>query len=121
MSQAKYKPIIEYCGGTEIGGGFVTGSMLQPQSLSAFSTPAMGCKIIILDDRGHPLVSIETDLVVVLLFERTTVLDSIAVRIRIYVFPFILLKCIHLECPLLYRVVPTTSELFPIILVHEFV
>lgn len=54
MSQATYKPIIEYCGGTEIGGGFVTGSMLQPQSLSAFSTPAMGCKIIILDDHGHP-------------------------------------------------------------------
>lgn len=58
MSQAKYKPIIQYCGGTEnIGGGFVTGSMLQPQSLCAFSTPAMGCKIIILDDHGHPLVS----------------------------------------------------------------
>lgn len=57
ISQAKYKPIIEYCGGTEIGGGFVTGSMLQPQSLSAFSTPAMGCKIIILDNHGHPLPS----------------------------------------------------------------
>jgi acyl-coenzyme A synthetase/AMP-(fatty) acid ligase len=57
MSQAKYKPIIEYCGGTEIGGGFVTGSMLQPQALSAFSTPAMGCKIIILDDHGLPLPS----------------------------------------------------------------
>ncbi|XP_024376713.1 probable acyl-activating enzyme 17, peroxisomal isoform X1 [Physcomitrium patens] len=57
MSQAKYKPIIEYCGGTEIGGGFVTGSMLQPQTLSAFSTPAMGCKIVILDDRGQPLPS----------------------------------------------------------------
>lgn len=60
MSQAKYKPIIEYCGGTEIGGGFVTGSMLQPQALSAFSTPAMGCKIIILDDHGLPLVSTHT-------------------------------------------------------------
>lgn len=61
MSQATYKPIIEYCGGTEIGGGFVTGSMLQPQSLSAFSTPAMGCKIIILDDHGHPSVSTEAE------------------------------------------------------------
>lgn len=58
MGRARYKPVIEYCGGTEIGGGFVTGSMLQPQSLSAFSTPAMGCNIIILDERGHPLVSI---------------------------------------------------------------
>lgn len=68
MSQAKYKPIIEYCGGTEIGGGFVTGSMLQPQTLSAFSTPAMGCKIVILDDRGQPLVSAEIVRVMVITF-----------------------------------------------------
>jgi acyl-coenzyme A synthetase/AMP-(fatty) acid ligase len=92
MSQAKYKPIIEYCGGTEIGGGFVTGSMLQPQSLSAFSTPAMGCKIIILDDHGHPLVSTKADLVVV-----KTESSRKAIRIRVCILPFILLDCIHLE------------------------
>jgi acyl-coenzyme A synthetase/AMP-(fatty) acid ligase len=58
MGRACYKPVIEYCGGTEIGGGFVTGSLLQPQALSAFSTPAMGCNLFILDNSGNPLVSI---------------------------------------------------------------
>jgi len=55
MGRACYKPVIEYCGGTEIGGGFVTGSLLQPQALSAFSTPAMGCNLFILDSGGNPL------------------------------------------------------------------
>ncbi|GKU95071.1 hypothetical protein SLEP1_g8477 [Rubroshorea leprosula] len=55
MGRAYYKPIIEYCGGTEIGGGFVTGSLLQPQSLAAFSTPAMGCSLFILAEDGHPV------------------------------------------------------------------
>lgn len=57
MGRAHYKPIIEYCGGTEIGGGFVSGSLLQAQSLAAFSTPAMGCKLFILGDDGVPIVS----------------------------------------------------------------
>ncbi|XP_061337052.1 probable acyl-activating enzyme 17, peroxisomal isoform X1 [Gastrolobium bilobum] len=55
MGRAHYKPVIEYCGGTEIGGGFVSGSLLQAQSLAAFSTPAMGCSLFILDDDGHPI------------------------------------------------------------------
>ncbi|TKY73253.1 acyl-activating enzyme 17 [Spatholobus suberectus] len=55
MGRALYKPIIEYCGGTEIGGGFVCGSLLQAQSLAAFSTPAMCCSLFILDDGGHPI------------------------------------------------------------------
>ena len=42
MTMAGYKPVIEICGGTEIGGGFLAGSMLQPQSPSTFSTPTMG-------------------------------------------------------------------------------
>uniref|UniRef100_A0A1D1XQL0 4-coumarate--CoA ligase n=1 Tax=Anthurium amnicola TaxID=1678845 RepID=A0A1D1XQL0_9ARAE len=55
MGRAHYKPVIEYCGGTEIGGGFVSGSLLQSQSLSAFSTPVMGCTLLILDSDGKPL------------------------------------------------------------------
>eukprot|EP00850_Spirogloea_muscicola_P021239 SM000241S08528 [mRNA] locus=s241:108591:114170:- [translate_table: standard] len=56
MSRAQYRcPIIEYCGGTEIGGAFLTGSLLQPQALAAFSTPAMGCRLYILDQSGQPL------------------------------------------------------------------
>ncbi|KAL5723462.1 putative acyl-activating enzyme 17 [Ranunculus cassubicifolius] len=55
IGRAHYKPVIEYCGGTEIGGGFVTGSFLQAQSLSAFSTPAMGCALFILGSDGNPI------------------------------------------------------------------
>ncbi|CAM8982222.1 unnamed protein product [Rhodiola kirilowii] len=53
--RANYKPIIECCGGTEIGGGFVCGSLLQPQSLAAFSTPAVGCSLFILGADGSPI------------------------------------------------------------------
>ncbi|XP_004299255.1 PREDICTED: probable acyl-activating enzyme 17, peroxisomal [Fragaria vesca subsp. vesca] len=55
MGRAGYKPIIEYCGGTEIGGAFVSGSMLQAQSLASFSTPAMGCSLFILGTDGSPI------------------------------------------------------------------
>ncbi|XP_073010804.1 probable acyl-activating enzyme 17, peroxisomal [Typha latifolia] len=55
MGRAHYKPVIEYCGGTEIGGAFVSGSLLQAQALAAFSTPAMGCRLFILDADGNPL------------------------------------------------------------------
>ncbi|PWA87077.1 putative acyl-activating enzyme 17, peroxisomal [Artemisia annua] len=30
MGRAEYKPVMEYCGGTMIGGGLFTGSLLQP-------------------------------------------------------------------------------------------
>ncbi|XP_010262187.1 PREDICTED: probable acyl-activating enzyme 17, peroxisomal isoform X2 [Nelumbo nucifera] len=56
MGRAHYKPVIEYCGGTEIGGGFVSGSLLQAQSLAAFSTPAMGCTLFILCSDGNPIL-----------------------------------------------------------------
>lgn len=66
MGRAFYKPVIEYCGGTEIGGGFATGSFLQAQSIAAFSTPAMGCKLFILGEDGHPIVStVEPNFIVV--------------------------------------------------------
>ena len=52
MSLAGYKPIIEYCGGTEIGGGYITGTMVQPASPSTFSTPALGLDFAILDEHG---------------------------------------------------------------------
>ncbi|KAF6169027.1 hypothetical protein GIB67_038524 [Kingdonia uniflora] len=55
MGRACYKPVIEYCGGTEIGGAFATGSLLQAQSISSFSTPAMGCSLFILGSDGTPI------------------------------------------------------------------
>ncbi len=48
-------PVIEYCGGTEIGGGYVTGTVVQPASPSTFTTPALGLDLVILDDAGKPV------------------------------------------------------------------
>ncbi len=45
-------PVIEYCGGTEIGGGYITGTVLTPAYASRFTTPALGLDLILLDDDG---------------------------------------------------------------------
>ena len=55
MSLAGYKPIIEYCGGTEIGGGYVTGTRVQPAAPSTFTTPALGLDFLLCDDEGNPV------------------------------------------------------------------
>jgi acetyl-CoA synthetase len=54
MSRAGYKPIIEYCGGTEIGGGYISGTVVQPAVPATFSTPALGSDLVILDEQGKP-------------------------------------------------------------------
>jgi acetyl-CoA synthetase len=54
MMLAGYRPVIEYCGGTEIGGGYLTGTLVQPASPATFSTPALGSQILILDEQGQP-------------------------------------------------------------------
>ncbi|HIK17868.1 MAG TPA: AMP-binding protein [Leptolyngbyaceae cyanobacterium M33_DOE_097] len=54
MSLAGYKPIIEYCGGTEIGGGYITGTLLQPCVPATFTTPALGLDFVILDADDRP-------------------------------------------------------------------
>ena len=54
MSLAGYRPIIEYCGGTEIGGGYITGTVVQPAAPGTFTTPALGSDFTILDDTGQP-------------------------------------------------------------------
>lgn len=50
MHLANNKPIIEYCGGTEIGGGYVTSTLVQPNIASTFSTQALGGEFILLDE-----------------------------------------------------------------------
>jgi acetyl-CoA synthetase len=47
------KPVIEYCGGTEIGGGYITSSPLHPNVAGAFSCPALGNRFVLLDDNGR--------------------------------------------------------------------
>jgi len=50
MQLAGGKPVIEYCGGTEIGGGYVTSTVVQDNYPSTFSTQALGTEFILLDD-----------------------------------------------------------------------
>ena len=54
MSLAGYRPIIEYCGGTEIGGGYLTGTTVQPAAPATFTTSALGLDIAICDEDGQP-------------------------------------------------------------------
>ncbi|MEN8250951.1 MAG: AMP-binding protein [Bacteroidota bacterium] len=53
MSLAGYKPVIEYCGGTEIGGGYIAGTLVQPSVPAMFSTPALGSDWLLLDEDGE--------------------------------------------------------------------
>jgi acetyl-CoA synthetase len=53
MSLAHYKPVIEYCGGTEIGGSYLTSTLIQKNYPALFSTPAMGVDVVILNDEGQ--------------------------------------------------------------------
>lgn len=47
------KPIIEYCGGTEIGGGYITSTVLEPNCPAAFNTPAVGIDFVLLDENDQ--------------------------------------------------------------------
>jgi len=53
-SLAEGKPIIEYCGGTEIGGAYVTSTVIETNYPSEFTTPAMGIDFTILNENGKP-------------------------------------------------------------------
>ena len=54
MALAGYRPVIEYCGGTEIGGAYVTGTVVQPSAPTACTTPALGIDFLLLDAAGKP-------------------------------------------------------------------
>ncbi|MDX2429333.1 MAG: AMP-binding protein [Bacteroides sp.] len=54
MSLGNNKPVIEYCGGTEIGGGYVTSTLIQPNIASTFSTQALGGEFVLLDENAKP-------------------------------------------------------------------
>src|SRR3989442_232335 len=49
MFFAGHRPMLEYCGGTEIGGGYVTRSVVQPCAPSTFTTPPPRLDFEILD------------------------------------------------------------------------
>jgi len=52
MHAAGDVPVIEYCGGTEIGGGYVTSTVLEPCVPSLFSTPALGIDLVLMGEDG---------------------------------------------------------------------
>lgn len=60
MERAGRAPIIEYLGGTEIGGGHLTSTILHPCSPSTFTTPALGVDFVILGEDGAPVAEGET-------------------------------------------------------------
>ena len=53
MDLAGNKPVIDYIGGTELSGGYMTCTMLQPYIPGTFTTPTLGGGIHILDEEGH--------------------------------------------------------------------
>ncbi|HWH71851.1 MAG TPA: AMP-binding protein, partial [Candidatus Sulfotelmatobacter sp.] len=54
MARAGGRPVIEYCGGTEIGGAYITGTVTRPCVPGTFNTPALGLDCVILDEQGLP-------------------------------------------------------------------
>jgi acetyl-CoA synthetase len=54
MWLVNYRPILEYCGGTEIAGAYITGTLLQPQAPAACTTPTLGIDFVIIDEHGKP-------------------------------------------------------------------
>jgi len=74
MQLANNKPVIEYCGGTEIGGGYITSTVVQPNIASAFSTQALGGEFVLLNDKNEvstkgelfiipPIIGLSTSLI----------------------------------------------------------
>jgi acetyl-CoA synthetase len=57
-------PIVNYSGGTEIGGGIVGCTMLHPLEPCAFSVPILGIDADVLDEHGNPVRGAVGELVV---------------------------------------------------------
>ena len=53
MSRTRYRPVLEYCGCTEIGGAFCGGTLLHPCIPSAFATCTLGMDLLLLNDPAN--------------------------------------------------------------------
>jgi acetyl-CoA synthetase len=53
MALAGYKPVIEYCGGTEIGGSYLTSTVIENNYPAVFTTAAFGLDLVLLDEDGN--------------------------------------------------------------------
>ncbi len=50
MHTAGDVPVIEYIGGTELGGGYMAATVLDPAVPSAFSAPTLGTDVVLIED-----------------------------------------------------------------------
>jgi acetyl-CoA synthetase len=48
------KPVIEYCGGTEVGGAYITDTLLLPLGPSEFNAKSMGSDFVVVDADMQP-------------------------------------------------------------------
>lgn len=76
MQLANNKPVIEYCGGTEIGGGYVTSTVIQPNIASTFSTQALGGEFVLLDENNNKSTKGELFLIPPIMGLSNTLLNS---------------------------------------------
>jgi acetyl-CoA synthetase len=63
MSLAHIRPIIEYCGGTEVGGAYLTSTVVEPNAPAVFTTPTLGLDIAIIDEQGKACANGEVALI----------------------------------------------------------
>lgn len=76
MGQAGGKPVIEYCGGTETGGAYISGTVTLPCRAGTFNTPALGMDFVILDEENQPAANGEVYLVPPSIGLSTTLLNK---------------------------------------------
>lgn len=48
-----FKPVIEYCGGTEIGGAYISSTVLDAFAPATFTGPTLGLDLVLLDEQGQ--------------------------------------------------------------------
>lgn len=58
--KGKLKPVVEYCGGTELGGGYIANNLITPSKPSQFNGKTMGVDFVVLNDEGKPCTAGET-------------------------------------------------------------
>lgn len=63
MALAGYRPILEYCGGTELAGGYLLSTLVEPVAPATFNSATLGTDLAILDEDGQECASGEGFLV----------------------------------------------------------
>ena len=54
------KPVVEYCGGTETGGGYMSCNLVTPTHPARFNSKVMGMDFVVRNERGEPCSAGET-------------------------------------------------------------